>query len=65
MSSLDKEKIKIALQKLSEFMAKPSDEFTDVINSSCHSNGWFTLEEVQRSLKSLSKMLNANDLETW
>ena len=43
MSSLDKEKIKIALQKLSEFMAKPSDEFTDVINSSCHSNGWFTL----------------------
>ena len=65
MSSLDKRKIKIALQKLSEFMANPSNEFTDVINSSFHNNGWFTVEEVQRSLVSLSKMLNTNDLDTW
>lgn len=65
MSSLDKRKIKIALQKLSEFMANPSNEFTNVINSSFHSNGWFTVEEVQRSLFSLSKMLNTNDLDTW
>ena len=65
MSSLDKGKIKIALQKLCEFMANPSDKFTEVMNSSCHSNGWFTIEEVQRSVTSLSKMLNSSDLEIW
>ncbi len=65
MSSLDQGKIKIALQKLCEFMAKPSDEFVEVINSTCHNNGWFTIEEVQRSIASLTKMLNTNDLEIW
>ena len=65
MSSLDKGKIKIALQKLSKFMANPSDKFVEVMNSSCHSNGWFTIEEVQRSVTSLSKMLNSSDLEIW
>lgn len=65
MSSLTKEEIIIALAKLSEFMANPSNEFNAVIESASHGNGWFTIDEVKRSLSSLTIMLNKADLELW
>ncbi|KQC02239.1 acyl-CoA reductase [Pedobacter sp. Hv1] len=65
MSSLTKGRLIIALQKLSEFMAKPSDEFKNVAESIQHHNAWFTPTEVNKALASLSKMLNTADLEAW
>ncbi|TKC08342.1 acyl-CoA reductase [Pedobacter polaris] len=65
MSSLTKGNLIIALQKLSEFMANPSDEFNLVMESACHNNAWFSLDEVKKALNSLSKMLNDNDLSQW
>jgi hypothetical protein len=65
MSSLTKGKLIIALQKLSDFMAKPSDEFEAIIQSAQHGNAWFTPEAVNNALKSLSKILNNDDLEAW
>jgi hypothetical protein len=65
MSSLTKERLIIALQKLSEFMAKPSQEFNTTIESAQHSNAWFTPEEVKKALSALSKMLNQTDLQIW
>ena len=65
MSSLTKGRLIIALQKLSEFMANPSNEFKNVAQSTQHHNAWFTEAEVNKALLSLSKMLNIQDLETW
>lgn len=65
MSSLTKGRLIIALQKLGEFMANPSDEFKAVVQASQHHNAWFTTEEVNKALNSLSKMLNHQDLELW
>ncbi|RZL47132.1 MAG: acyl-CoA reductase [Pedobacter sp.] len=65
MSSLTKGKIIIALEKLSEFMINPSNEFNSVINAASHSNGWFTVDEVQKALSSLAKMLSKTDLAHW
>lgn len=65
MSSLTKGRLIIALQKLSEFMANPSDEFKNIAESTQHHNAWFTTTEVNKALASLSKMLNKQDLEIW
>ncbi len=65
MSSLHKGNLIIALQKLSQFMASPSDEFNYMLESAAHSNAWFTLEEVKKALASLSAMLNKADLNKW
>ncbi|TCC92079.1 acyl-CoA reductase [Pedobacter frigiditerrae] len=65
MSSLTKGNLIIALQKLSEFMANPSNEFNDVMESASHHNAWFTFEEVKKAMISLSKMLNNDDLGKW
>jgi hypothetical protein len=65
MSSLTKDKIIIALQKLSDFMINPNDEFNLIMTSARNSNGWFTIEEVKRSMISLAKMLNQKDLDQW
>ncbi|WP_316783230.1 acyl-CoA reductase [Pedobacter frigiditerrae] len=65
MSSLTKGSLIIALQKLSEFMANPSDEFKYVMESASHHNAWFTFDEVQKAMISLSNMLNSDDLIKW
>jgi len=64
-SSLTKEKIINALEKLSEFMANPSDDFKTIMQIAKNSNGWFTIDEVERSVTSLAKMINRQDLELW
>lgn len=64
-SSLTKEKIIISLEKLSHFMVNPTDDFNHIMHAARNSNGWFTIEEVEKSLASLSKMLNKQDLEQW
>jgi len=64
-SSLTKEKIIISLEKLSHFMVNPTDDFIHMMHAARNSNGWFTIEEVEKSLASLSKMLNKQDLEQW
>jgi hypothetical protein len=63
--SLTKEKIITSLSKLSEFMHNPSDEFKAIMQFAKNSNGWFTIDEVERSVTSLAKMLNKQDLEIW
>jgi len=65
MSSLTKGKLIIALKRLSEFMANPSPEFNAIVQSASHSNAWFTPEEVEKALTSLSNMLNNYDLAHW
>jgi hypothetical protein len=65
MSSLQKDQIINALQKLSVFMGNPSADFKLTMESAKHSNAWFTTNEVENALNSLSKILNDNDLEKW
>jgi hypothetical protein len=65
MPFLSAEKIIIALTRLGAFMKAPDAEFSSLMESSSNFNAWFTLEEVQRSVSSLSNMLNNTDLEKW
>lgn len=65
MPILNSEKLIIAFKKLSEFIANPDPEFKNLILSAPNSNAWFTVEEVEKSLHALHKMLNEQDLETW
>ncbi|RZL34251.1 MAG: acyl-CoA reductase [Pedobacter sp.] len=65
MSSLTKEKIIIALQKLSIFLQNPNQAFEHLIASAQNGNGWFTATEVQKSISALSQMLNEADLSIW
>ena len=65
MPILTTEKLIIALKKLSDFMAGPSDAFRNLISSAANNNAWFTAAEVERALNSLQQMLNQEDLETW
>jgi hypothetical protein len=46
-------------------MGNPSADFKLTMESAKHSNAWFTTNEVENALKSLSKILNDNDLEKW
>jgi hypothetical protein len=46
-------------------MGNPSADFKLTMESAKHSNAWFTTNEVENALKSLSMMLNDNDLEKW
>jgi hypothetical protein len=65
MSSLTKGRIIIALQKLSELMAKANAPFQSSIFAAQHNNAWFTPEETAKAVESLSNMLNISDLEKW
>jgi len=65
MPILTTEKLIIALKKLSAYMANPDEGFKNLIFSAQNSNAWFTIDEVQRSINALHKMLNQQDLETW
>ncbi len=65
MSSLTAEKIIIAFNKLRIFIKEPDSAFSDLISFAPNKNGWFTIEEVQRSLLGLYNMLHENDMEQW
>lgn len=65
MPILTAEKLIIAFHKLSDFLNQPGDEFNSIIDSAPNHNGWFTKDEVIRSLASLQGMLNRQDLEQW
>jgi hypothetical protein len=65
MPFLNAEKIIIAFNKLSAFMAEPDEQFSALLERSSNYNAWFTPEEVKRSVASLSNMLNNNDLQKW
>lgn len=63
--SLTKDKIITSLAKLSEFMSNPSEDFSAIMHAAKNSNGWFTIDEVQKAVNSLTRMLNNEDLEKW
>ncbi|MEE1944935.1 acyl-CoA reductase [Pedobacter sp. KR3-3] len=65
MSSLSKESLIHAFEKLGELMANPGQTFEAVIQSASRHNAWFTEQEVEKALSSLSKMLNTKDLQKW
>jgi hypothetical protein len=65
MPFLSAEKIIIAFNKLSAFMAEPGADFSNLMERSSNYNAWFTLEEVERAVSSLSNMLNNTDLVKW
>lgn len=65
MPFLSAEKLIIAFTKLSAFMAAPDVAFNNLLENASNHNAWFTLEEVKRSISSLSNMLNNNDLQKW
>ncbi|TCD00914.1 acyl-CoA reductase [Pedobacter psychroterrae] len=65
MPILNAEKLIIAFNKLSSYLADPDSALNILILSAQNNNAWFTADEVQRSLNALQQMLNANDLEAW
>lgn len=65
MAILTAEKLIIAFKKLSQFLASPDEDFTDIIFSARNNNAWFTEQEVKRSLNALSQMLSEENLRNW
>ncbi|MEJ7558785.1 MAG: acyl-CoA reductase [Pedobacter sp.] len=65
MLSLTIEKLIIAFNKLSLFLADPDHDFKELITSARNSNAWFTEQEVYRSLNALSEMLKEDELRIW
>ena len=65
MPILSPEKLIIAFNKLSNYLADPDLAFKNLILSAQNTNAWFTPDEVQRALKALHQMLNGEDLKTW
>ena len=65
MPILSPEKLIIAFNKLSNYLADPDLAFKNLIISAQQNNAWFTPEEVDRALKALHQMLNPADLEAW
>jgi hypothetical protein len=65
MSSLTKEGVIVALEKLGKFMANPDQDFISIIESAQSKNGWFTAQSIDKALQSLSNMLILSDLEIW
>ncbi len=65
MPILNAEKLIIAFNKLSGYLADPDSALNILIFSAQNNNAWFTADEVQRSLNALQQMLNAHDLEAW
>lgn len=65
MSSLDKVQILSAFKSLGKFMAQPNEAFEATMYSAGNANAWFTVEEVQKAVKSLAAMLNDHDLDLW
>lgn len=65
MPILNAEKLIIAFKKLGDFMANPDEAFKNLVFSAKNTNAWFTVEEVEKALNSLSSMLNEVDLAKW
>ena len=65
MPFLTVEKLIIAFNKLSAFLASPGPEFRDLMASAPNHNAWFTPAEVERSITALHEMLNPADLAAW
>ena len=65
MSSLTPKKLINALKNLGLLMTNPSQELESIIDVAQHHNAWFIPNEVKKSLLSLGKMLNENELERW
>ncbi len=65
MSSLNPIKLINALKTLGKLLTNPTSQLSAIIESAQHYNAWFTPEEVKKSLNSLGKMLNEDELEHW
>lgn len=65
MPILTAEELIIAFRKLSDFLVNPDPDFKNLILSAQNSNAWFTVDEVEKALNALHKMLNEQDLKTW
>ncbi len=65
MSSVHQEQLILAFKQLGEFMCNPNEAFKKTITIASHNNAWFTENEINKSLVSLSSMLNEKDLKEW
>ena len=65
MSSVLQEQLILAFKQLGDFMRNPDEAFKTVITKASHTNAWFTENEITKSLDSLARMLNEQDLAAW
>jgi len=65
MSALTQEKVIIALKKLGRKLTNPTDILGNALSIAENSNAWFTLENINKSILSFSKMLNDADIDHW
>ena len=54
-----------SLSDLGNYLSKPDDELTDIINNELHYNAWFTPANVHKAVVSIGNMLNEADLTAW
>lgn len=64
-SILTFEQRKRAFSTLGHYLAAPDETLKQLINTARSNNAWFTPEEVQRAVSSISSMLNESDLDQW
>lgn len=65
MSNYDIIKLSGTFSKLGTLLAHPDKDLTEIINNELHYNAWFTPASVERAVRSIGNMLNANDLHSW
>jgi hypothetical protein len=65
MPILTAEKLIIAFHKLSDFIGRPSEEFSALIESAPNHNAWFKTEEVNKALSAIREMLSVDALAHW
>ena len=65
MSKLNKNYLIDVFSTLGAQLSCPDEQLNAIINDEYHYNAWFTPQNVERSVKSIGKMLNKENLAIW
>ncbi len=59
---MTQEQRKTAINTLGKYLNDPDDDLKQLIATAYQSNAWFTPEETSKAVKSISSMLNSEEL---
>jgi hypothetical protein len=65
MSNFNINRLTETFAALGEYLRKPDEKLNEIISDELHYNAWFTPTNVEKAVRSIGKMLNAEDLHTW
>ncbi len=65
MSNFNINRLTDTLTTLGQYLREPDEKLNEIISDELHYNAWFTPVNVDKAVRSIGKMLNAEDLHTW